>query len=169
MSSILIPIIALASIVIVVWAFLYTDRSRRQSAYREKSMQNILPNKLQAYERLTLYMERIRPASMAVREQMRVNTTFELHSLLLDNIQKEFEHNIAMQIYISSSSWARILRAREEIKKMLTNIAKETNPKASSLEYARKVIERSKDECDFYVDRAIEGFRRDLNGMFVNE
>lgn len=159
-------IIASLSIVAVVGFFLLAERNRRQEEYREKAMGAILPNRLQAYERLTLYLERIRPENMILREQMRVQTSMELHTLLVNNIRQEFEHNIAMQVYISSASWSRILRARDEIQKTLANVAKETNPKASSLEFGRKAIERAKNECAFYIDRALEGLRRDINGFF---
>lgn len=162
-------ITASVALVAVVGFFLLADRNRRQASFREKSMEAILPNRLQAYERLTLYVERIRPENMVLREQMQVNTSLELHTLLVNSIRQEFEHNIAMQIYISSASWSRILRAREEVQKTLANVAKETNPKASSLEFGRKVMERAKNECDFYVDRALEGLRRDINGLFVSK
>ncbi|MBP5365409.1 MAG: hypothetical protein J6Y82_05755 [Bacteroidales bacterium] len=161
-------IIGFLSIVAVVLIFMRGERRRQQEHYRDKTLQTILPNRLQAYERLTLYVERIRPESMIPREQMSVNTTFELHSMLINNIKLELEHNIAMQVYISSASWQRILRARDEVQNLLTKVAKETNPKASSLEYGRKVLERSKDECSFYIDRAIEGLRRDIDGLFIN-
>lgn len=156
-----------AGIIAAIVLFQRAERRRATDKFRSRNMAAILPNRLQAYERLALYMERITPETMLIREQMKVNTAYDLHTLLITAIRQEFEHNIAMQIYISSDTWGKILRAREEVMKCLNNAAKETNPQASSLELARKVLERAPNECNFYVKRALEGIRQDIAGVFA--
>ncbi len=158
-----------AAIALVVWLFFRAERKRALSAYRERSMQAVLPNRLQAYERLTLYLERIAPEAMVNREQMKVKTSSELYTVMMNTIRQEFEHNIAMQIYISEGSWNRIVRARDEIIKMLKEIAKETNPKASSIEFGRQVIESAPNQTAFYLKRALEGLRKEVSDNFVDD
>ncbi len=169
MNLILSLLIFAAAIIVVIALFFRAERRRHEASYREKAMQTILPNRLQAYERLTLYIERISPEAMVNREQMKVKTAGELYAVMMNTIKQEFEHNIAMQIYISSASWNRILRAREELIKMLKEIAKTTNPKASSLEFGRQVIESAPNQTKFYFHRALEGLRADINGEFISK
>ena len=74
-----------------------------------------------------------------------------------------------MQIYVSQGSWSRILRAREEVVKELNEVAKTIDPKATSLQYGVEVIEASRNGCVFYVNRALDGLRKDIEGDFVRE
>lgn len=157
-----------AAMAAVVWLFISADKTRRKAEYREKTLSTLLPTRMQAYERMALYLERIWPEQMVAREQMKVQTSGELYAVMMNTVQQEFNHNVAMQIYISHASWARITRAREEVIKMLREIAKETDPKASSLEMGRKVLETAPNNTAFYLRRAIDGLRDDMNGEFIS-
>lgn len=168
-AIILLGLFAFASIVATVALFIRAEQQRAFSQYREKTLETLLPSRMQAYERITLYLERINPMNMVVREQLNVNTSQELHTLMTTAIRQEFDHNIAMQIYISEASWSRLLRARDEVTKTINKCAKETNPKASSLELGRKILESAPNECTFYVNRALSGLRSDINGLFTNK
>lgn len=168
-AIILLGLFAFASIVAIIIIFTKAEQQRSFTQYREKTITTLMPTRLQAYERITLYLERIDPTNMVIREQLNVNTSQELHTLMITSIRQEFDHNIAMQIYISEASWSRVLRAREEIMKTINDCAKETNPKASSLELARKVLESAPNECSFYVNRALSGLRNDINGYFTTK
>ena len=103
----------------VVWLFLRENDRKRREEYRNKALSEILPNQLQAYERFTLYLERISPEEMAVREQANVSSAKDLYLAMLNSVRQEFEHNVAMQIYITSASWKRIQKARQEVVKTL--------------------------------------------------
>lgn len=170
MLQIILPmLLMLVGLLVIVYLFIRHERQSREEAYREKSLTTILPNRMQAYERLTLYIERIRPENMVAREQKNARTAMELHTALVNCIRQEFEHNLAMQIYISSASWSRIVRAKDEVLKCINTVAKETNPKVSSMEYGRKIIEAAVNDCKFYVERALEGMRRDVAGEFIDK
>lgn len=168
--NIAIPMLIMAAaIVAVIFLFFWAERTRAKAHYREKSMTTILPNRLQAYERMALYLERITPEVMTVREQMKVKTASELYTIMMNTLRQEFDHNVAMQIYISQASWSRIVRAKDEVTKMLREIAKETNPQASSLEFGRQVIETAPNQTAFYIKRALDGLREDVGGEFISK
>ena len=152
----------------VVWLFLHTEMQKRQSDFRLKAIEDVLPNRLQAYERMALYLERISPEAMVLREQLSVSSGKELHTLLVNNVRQELEHNVAMQIYVTETSWKRILKARDEVIKTLNEAGKGLKPNCSSIEYGVEVIEYAKNNCNFYLDRAKDGLRKDLSGEFVN-
>lgn len=144
------------------------DRKRREE-YRNKALSEILPNQLQAYERFTLYLERISPEEMAVREQANVSSAKDLYLAMLNSVRQEFEHNVAMQIYITSASWKRIQKARQEVVKTLQESMKQVHPTASPLELSAEFIELAKNTCDFYVERAKEGLRKDVAGQLFED
>ena len=60
-----------------------------------------LPIKLQAYERMLLFCERINPLKMLVRVKPASDSINDYLFVLLQNIEQEFEHNLVQQLYIS--------------------------------------------------------------------
>lgn len=82
----------------------------------------ILPLRLQAYERMTLYLERIVPAKLITREVPR-NAKPEVYlQQLADQVEKEFEHNLAQQIYLSDACWSLIKTAKNATINQLRNV-----------------------------------------------
>ena len=156
-------------VTIIVNMFLRRDKQREKAAYREKDLGEVLPNRLQAYERIALYLDRITIENMAIREQITVSTAKELHNAMVNSVRMEFEHNVAMQIYISEASWQRVLRAKQEVMKDLSETAKTTHPNATPLEYSAEVIEYARNNSKFYVERALSGLRKDIEGEFINK
>src|ERR1700761_8936976 len=79
----------------------YLDRDEKiQLLEFRKSISNqTLPLRLQAYERLVLFIERINPSNMLVRVNAPSYTAAELYSLMLEDIRSEYQHNITQQIY----------------------------------------------------------------------
>ncbi len=168
MSLTLPTLIIFCAILAIIYMFHNAEKRRMQERYRERAMEKILPTRMQAYERMTIYLERINPEALVVREQMKVQTAGELYAIITNSVKQELEHNVAQQIYISANSWARILRARDEVLKLLRDIAKELPPKAPAVELGRRVIEQAHD-TSFYVRRALEGLRSDINGEFIDK
>ena len=55
--------------------------------------------RLQAYERIVLFLERISPQQLALRVDAGEMDVNRYHRILLQAIREEFEHNTAQQIY----------------------------------------------------------------------
>jgi hypothetical protein len=85
------------------------ERRRRFLTVRE-SQAKTLPTRMAAYERLVLFLERIKPASLVVRTKPGNMTKAEYEQTIVAAIEQEFEHNIAQQIYVSEECW-NIIRA----------------------------------------------------------
>ena len=71
-----------------------------------------LPIKLQAYERMTLFLERINPSSIVVRVQSINNDKNAYFTSLINTIEQEFEHNLSQQIYVSEQCWSVIVASK---------------------------------------------------------
>src|ERR1700741_706539 len=69
----------------------------------------ITPIRLQAYERVVLFLERINPNSMVMRLN-KTGSAANFQGELLKTIRNEFEHNLSQQIYMSSKAWESVLR-----------------------------------------------------------
>ena len=96
-----------------------------------------LPTKLQAYERMLLFCERINPGKMLIRIQPLSKNTNEYVQLLIANIEQEFEHNLVQQLYISDEAWNSVLSVKKLIIDEITIIAQNSG---SITEFREKII-----------------------------
>ncbi|MEW7278915.1 hypothetical protein ABW636_10005 [Aquimarina sp. 2201CG1-2-11] len=87
------------------------DRRRRFLLHRESQKQSF-PLKLQAYERMVLYLERISPGNLLIRTTPVNDDKKGYEFLLTSTIDQEFEHNLSQQIYLSEECWNTIKAAK---------------------------------------------------------
>ncbi len=73
---------------------------------------NALPLRLQAYERMALFLERITPSKLLIRVTPISSNKNDYESLLIQAIEQEFEHNLSQQIYISDKCWSIVTTAK---------------------------------------------------------
>ena len=88
-----------------------------------------LPLRLQAYERLTLLLERIELSNLVVRVYKNGMNLKLLHAQLINNIRQEYEHNLSQQLYVSSQSWEAVVKAREEATNFINMAASQLEKK----------------------------------------
>jgi hypothetical protein len=87
--------------------FEFEKQRSKQEIVRSYSKE-IIPQALQAYERLLLFLDRNSPDKIALRTpQGNLNNT-QYTELLIQQIQQEFEHNLTQQLYVSNELWANI-------------------------------------------------------------
>jgi len=88
------------------------EENRRRYLIRKEAQSKTLPMRMQAYERLSLFLERIDPNKLLIRVKPFSNEVSKYESLLIKNIEQEFEHNVAQQIYVSPECWNLINTAK---------------------------------------------------------
>ncbi|MDN3620249.1 hypothetical protein QWY81_12360 [Polaribacter undariae] len=101
-----------------------------------------LPIKLQAYERMLLFCERINPVKMLVRIKPITEETQDYLQLLIANIDQEFEHNLVQQMYITDDTWTAVVATKNTIINKLRQVA-ETAKTANELR-EKVIIDYSK-------------------------
>lgn len=88
------------------------EEGRRRYLIHKEAQKNLLPLRLQAYERLTLFLERIDPTRLLIRVKPFSDSIPDYEDLVIKNIEQEFDHNLAQQIYISPECWTLINTAK---------------------------------------------------------
>jgi hypothetical protein len=101
----------------------------------------ILPIRLQAYERLVIFLERINPNSSLHRVRMMGMSASDLQLALVANIRSEFEHNMAQQLYVSEDAWKMVKTVKEEMVKLYNIIGSQMPNNASELDYSKAILE----------------------------
>jgi len=85
------------------------------------------PIKLQAYERMTLYLERINPSKLLIRITSINNDKNAYVMSLMNTIEHEFEHNLTQQIYISDKCWNVIIASKNVTMQLIKKTSEEEN------------------------------------------
>ncbi|QXP67925.1 hypothetical protein [Polaribacter sp. AHE13PA] len=106
--------------------------SDEKIALLSQRKKEVLPIKLQAYERMLLFCERINPVKMLVRIKPITEDTQDYLQLLIANIDQEFEHNLVQQMYITDDSWTAVVATKNTIINKLRQVA-ETAKTANEL------------------------------------
>lgn len=117
---------------------------QQQNLFKAKSTENareVLKMKLQAYERLTLFMERIDIRQLMLRIRMSQMSNEELQNALMVAVQQEFEHNQVQQLYVSDPLWEIIKTAKENILKLIIKHATKLHPEYNSQELADLLLQ----------------------------
>lgn len=93
-----------------------------QLEIQKKSIDHMLPLKLQAYERLVLLFERVQVPNLIAKFKREKMSSGELQASLMIAIQQEFEHNVTQQIYVSEKLWKVLVAAKQELFNQLDQV-----------------------------------------------
>jgi len=151
---------------ILLWYYLKRTKKPVVPAVTNSDHATILPLRLQAYERLVLFLERIHPSNLVVRLNTGDLTAFQLQSLLVRTIREEFEYNLSQQLYISLKSWELIKNAKEETISMINLSTTGLTEQAGSSELVKKVFELTLSRGKLPVESALEEVKLEVQKLF---
>lgn len=117
------------------------DQDKRRQELILQTSRTVTPVKLQAYERIVLFLERISLESMLVRISSPGMSASQLHSALVTTIRSEFEHNLSQQIYMSPQAWEVVRNARSSMIKIINSEIEKMPEKATGMEFSRRLLE----------------------------
>ncbi len=167
----ILKIILPALIVFITAYFLFRDmleNNQRQREFEFKVLhaEKITPVRLQAYERLTLFLERITPQSLLVRLEPFSLTVADYHQQLLRTIRQEYEHNLSQQIYVSPILWETIRGAKEQLNGIINKAADGLDPQGSGILLSKKIFESYMEEDKPPVTIALNELKKEVGRLF---
>lgn len=165
--TILLPSIAtMVFALVLIYLFITQENRRRQQEIRVKESTELLRLRMQAYERLILLLERLNPESLVLREQRHTLTSMQFQSHLLKMIRQEFDHNLAMQLYVTPNTWDKVKAAREGLIRLINTTANNIKPEAPALELGRFLIENMGRDLNLYFYDAIATIKKEMNEFY---
>ena len=147
----------------VMKSFLDKEINRAKIDLRLNNARIIVPVRLQAYERLVLFLERISPESLFVRIFQKGMSTDALHKALLKIIRSEFEHNLSQQVYVSEDAWEAVKTAKESVLRLINTAASSSKAKENAQEFSKIVIEAYNSVDSNPTDNAIEILKNEIS------
>jgi hypothetical protein len=119
---------------LIVQKFLVSELQRKQLALLRESQNVTIPLRLQAYERLTLFTERIQTRQIMPRVYVTGMTVGELRHALVLTINAEWEHNLTQQIYVSRQVWETVRHMKEQELALIHSLASQMDANAPAKE-----------------------------------
>ena len=146
-------LIGLIVVMTIVGFFFFFSGNRNDS-----QSNTVVPLKIQAYERLVLYLERIRFSVLVKRVFMPGMSRADLQFALIQNVQDELEHNLAQRLYVSEPTWFNIIVIRDEVLKSI-NAAFGENPDADAPMMAQIIASMD----NSLIDKAVIAIKKEFN------
>ncbi len=170
-------LLALLPSVVVFLTSFYVLRSMLASRAQERNAERMtdvkkddrkhsLPLRLQAYERLTLFLERISPGALVLRVHKSNMTSQMLHGELLATVREELEHNITQQIYVSDRAWQQVKMAKEETLRIINISYEHTGANASGTALSQRVFDTASRLSHLPTQVAILTLREEVRKLF---
>jgi len=134
--------------------------------YKKKYKEYIIPLRLQAYERMILYLERISADNIIVRVSRPGMSARQLQNALLESIRNEYEHNLSQQLYISNKAWELIKNARANILHTINKCAEDLSENATSIDLAKKILEETLKQKNNPIQEAIIYLKQEMQNIY---
>ena len=99
--------------------FVQNEDKRRRFLLGRENQKHALPLRLQAYERMTLFLERMDPAKLLIRIKPISDDKNDYENYIIAQIEQEYEHNLSQQIYMSDECWTIITTAKNATIQMI--------------------------------------------------
>jgi len=158
--------VVLYAMYLTIRSFLQKEMDQKLADLKLKNAETVLPIRLQAYERMCLFLERISPSNILLRTNQADFSAKEYQQLLLMDIRNEFNHNLSQQLYVSDAAWSGIIQAKESVITLINECTTSLGEKGTAKELARKMLEEvMKYEVEPSV-LAIRFIKKEMNQLF---
>jgi hypothetical protein len=138
----------------------------KEMEIRHKNIAITLPIRLQAYERMSLFLERIAPNNLVVRLNQPELSSREFHQMLLTDIRNEYNHNVSQQVYMSDEVWQEIKTAKEDLITAINATAGELPDEATSLDLAKNLFEYLINKEIDPIDHALKSLKSEISKSY---
>jgi hypothetical protein len=165
--KILVPAsVVLYAAYLLVRMFIQREIEIKKLEVRSRSIETVLPSRLQAFERIALFLERISPQNLLVRLSATGMTSREFHQLLLSEIRNEYNHNVSQQVYMSENVWSLVKNAKEDLILSINDAAGEMTMESTSLDLSRKIFEKSIGKQVDPIAHALTELKKEIQQTF---
>ena len=136
---------ALTFISMISFVWLLIEFKGMKDAIKERMGINEEGKKLQlqAYERLTVYVDRNGLKNLVDRLQQGGESAAMIHSAMIDSLKSEYDYNVSQQVYINPEVWNAITKLKDQNIYVINQLAAGLHPGATGLDLSKRIIEFS--------------------------
>ena len=136
-------------------------RLKAKGEMRVATMKMVTPLKIQACERLLLFMERSQLPVLVKRVYAPGLSKESLHLSLLQSVEDEYEHNMAQQLYVSIPTWEAVQHAKEELVGQINATFDKAEPDTDVAMIAQALVALPNP----FVEQAVAQLKKEFNAI----
>ncbi|GEO08454.1 DUF7935 family protein [Segetibacter aerophilus] len=140
-TAVLITIIVLLIGILVAFVLMKDKKKNGKAEDGENLDASTRTMRLQAYERLTLLVDRIALPNLISRVNQNGVSAREMQMLLTRGVKEEFDYNITQQIYVSPEAWNALKNLKEQNMLVINQLASALPPNATGLDLNKLLLE----------------------------
>ena len=166
-GKIIIPAsLVLYAVFLTVRTFISKEIELKKLEVRARSIETILPARLQAYERMTLFLERIAPQNLLIRLNNTGYSARDFQKVLLDEVRNEYNHNVSQQVYMGEQVWNQIRNSKEDLIILINESASQLPPEATSIDLSKKIFEAVMNKNVDLIAHALTELKKEIQQTF---
>lgn len=156
----------LYGVFLVVKSFLNKEYEKKIIDYKMDNTKIVLPIRLQAYERICLFLERISLNNLIIRINNPQFSAGQMQQALLSEIRNEYNHNLSQQVYMSDEAWLAVRKSMEDIVSIINTAGEQTPSDARGIELAKKIFEGLLQLSQDPVNQALTFVKNEIRVVF---
>ncbi len=124
-----------------------------------EGFKTMLPLRIQAAERVVLFLERLQPQQLIGRHLEEGQSADLFLASMLRGIREEFDYNLSQQLFLSDAAWQLTKAAKEQVIQMIHLSRADLPQDASAASLATAMMSGE----TAFIDQAIRHIRDELN------
>lgn len=152
---------------LTVKLLLEREAARHHNEVKQRYSESVIPIRLQAYERMVLFLERISPNNMLLRLGGSADSALELQQILLRDIRDEYNHNLSQQVYMSQNAWDQVQNAMNDVTTLINQASGDIHPDAPALDLSKRIFERIIQRERQPTAEALRTVKEEIQTMFM--
>jgi hypothetical protein len=138
----------------------------QEQKIRQERQNAITPLRMQAYERLSILVERLSLSGLVLRNRNDEMKAVTFKIALLMAIQQEFEHNISQQIYVSDKLWQILEATRDDLIQFIQLVSEKIPKGATSMQLAEALMAYQEQRESNPIATAQMAIRKEATTLF---
>ena len=127
---------------------------------------SLLQLRLQAHERMIVFVDRINPSNLLLRLHQKGIEAGALQAMSITEIKTEFQHNITQQLYIDAVTWNVLRKLKDDTIAMINNAVSNLPAEASGLELSKMVLHHMSEIEENPYELTIGLIKKDVHKSF---
>lgn len=144
--------------------FVYSSIKLKKQQINLLTVKGQSEQRIHAYERITLFLERLKPANLVSKFDESL-ATHEYLFLLEKSINEEFDYNASQQLYLTKNSWNKVVNCKNNILHLLHKTYENLSNESTLQDFKTVFLMNYMNEQD-YISATIEDLRKE--NLIVN-
>ncbi len=156
-------LIVFFTVYFLVKQYLESQYKIRMLDFKQNQQSATIPLRLQAYERLSLFCERISIPGLVLRLRTEGMSASDLRLAMMIAVQKEFEHNITQQVYVSDKLWQIIKISRDDVINSINLVYNDMEPGTDGKTYSKALFSFLQEQQGVPLDTALVAIKKEAS------